>query len=285
MTLIQALDQRSTGRHSRVNGWRTPTMNSNKRQATNQLSRTDAQDGAEEAGRGLEVTMPKAVPHGYNNNYTVRLTYADNYRADIGQAGNSANTQIFRTNGIFDPDFSGTGHQPLFRDMWASMYDYYTVLACDYTIRMYNASGQDPVTFTAAITSAQNIGAVNVSVFPTTNSTDYSSAASGLIYPAAEFKNTHTEFLTPGEKMEFKGTLTPGDFIVDAKDSDNDTTWIANGSNPSVPRFLGYVISPAQWTALVGVNELPVSSIQIQVILHYTVQFTQVNQTLRTVPS
>ena len=73
--------------------------------------RRDAAEGASQVGQGLTVTVPKSVPHGYNNNYTVKLTYADNFRHDIAQAAGSA-TQIFCTNSIFDPDITGTGHQP-----------------------------------------------------------------------------------------------------------------------------------------------------------------------------
>ena len=259
-------------------------MMSTKRQRTTEgFAQSDAQEGATEVGHGLEVVIPRSIPHGYNNNYTVDLTYADNYRSDSYVTSAGYAQQIFRVNSIQDPDYSGTGHQPYFRDLWASMYDYYTVLSCDYTIRMFNASGQDPITFSAAGTSAQTIGSVNVSLMPSTNIADFTAAgsSSGLIYPAAEMKNTVTKFLCPQKQLEFSGTLTPGDFIVDAKDSDDDTTWTAVGSNPAVPRYLGYTISNAQWTSLTGSVETAYASIQVQVILRYTVQFTQVNPTLR----
>lgn len=242
-------------------------------------------EGAEQVGQGLQVTVPRSVPNSYNNNYTVQLNYADNYRHDIAQSGAASAYQAFRMSGIFDPDRTGTGHQPFFRDMWASQYDYFTVISVDYTIRMYNAFA-DPVTYTAVGTSAQRVGAVNVTQFlGTTNPADITTPANGIIYPAAEMKNTITKFLVPEDVIELSGSLTQADFIVDAKDADSDNTWIAVGSNPTVDRIFGYVISPAQWTALTGVNETPYSAIQVQVILNYTVQFTQINQSLRSVSS
>lgn len=36
--------------------------------------------------------------------------------------------QRFRANSIYDPDQSGTGHQPLGHDQWAAFYDHYVVL-------------------------------------------------------------------------------------------------------------------------------------------------------------
>ena len=246
---------------------------------------SDTTDGAMEVGQGLQVTIPRAVPHAYNNNYTVRLTYADNYISNV-RAYTGSDLQSFRMNSIYDPDYTGTGHQPYFRDMWSSQYDYYAVLACTYSIKMYNASGQDPVTFTSVGTNGQTLGAVNVTLLPTTNVNDLTNAyTSQLIYPAAEMKNAQTKWLLPQQSIEFHGTLTPGDFIVDAKDSDDDATWIATGSNPTVNRLLGYVISAGYGATPIGLNEAPYATIQVQVILDYDVQFTQINPTIRGVPS
>lgn len=245
---------------------------------------TQAQQGAKQVGVGLEVTKPPGkIPHLYNNNYTVRLTYADNYRYDVDNAGSTTFGQTFRVNTIFDPDLTGTGHQPMFRDVWASQYDYYAVLACHYTIRLYNAC-EGGTTYTAVGTAAQRIGAVNVTTIASTNTNDLS-AGSGEVYPLAEMKNTRTWLLAPDDTLEIKGTLTPGDFIVDAKDADSDATWTAVNSNPTVGRYLGLLLSGAQWTGLTGVNRAPFSAIQAQVILEFDVQFTQVSQSLRSVPS
>lgn len=235
-------------------------------------------DAVDEIGAGLQVTRPpRGVPHVYNNNYTVKLTYADNYIKNFIYT-TGATSHIWRMNSIFDPDYTTTGHQPLGRDLWASMYDYYTVLRCDYKIRLYNASGRDPVTYTAVGTSAQALGALNVTFSASTNDTDISNAT--FVYPQAEQKNTQTKFLTPLGYTEFEGSLTQGDYIVDAKDADADTTWTANGSNPAVPRYFGVTMTSAL-PAIVGLNETLYTAVQMQVILQYTVQFTQVNPALR----
>lgn len=242
---------------------------------------TAAQQGANEAGKGLAVTVPRNIPHIWNNNYTVRLTYADNYRHVFNYG--SAASQVFRTNSIFDPDFTGTGHQPLGRDLWASMYDYYCVLACHYQIKLYNGA-----VWTLTTTESGNLsnrhGAANVTLLPSTNSVDVFGSGDS-ISPHAEMKNAQTQFLEPEGVIEFSGTLTPGDFIVDAKDSDSDTTWTAVGSNPAVPRYLGYILTSAQWASITGQNETPFIVCYAQVILNFDVQFTQINQSLRSVGS
>jgi hypothetical protein len=245
------------------------------------------ESAVDEIGSGLPVTKPpRHVPHGYNNNYTVRLTYADNFLHHAQQNGTGGIFQIFRMNSIFDPDQTGTGHQPMMRDLWASQYDYYTVISCQYQIKMFNCSGQDPVTFTAVGTSGQTIGCCNVSFLSSTQTTDISTpVGTALAYPHLEMKNAITDWLPPQKSVTFTGTLTQGDFIMDAAQADSDTTWTAVGSNPAVPRYFGYNISPATWSALTGVSETPYSSIAVQVILNYTVQFTQVATGYRQVNS
>lgn len=252
-------------------------------QTSSRGGRSAAADGVKEAGQGLRPTIPKSIPHGWDNTYTVRLTYADNFRHEIAQNGSSV-FQAFRVDSIFDPDATGTGHQPILRDLWASQYDFYTVLACDYQIKMYNANA-DPITYTAVGTSAQRIGCINATLLRTLTAGDFSAASNGYLYPSGEMKNTLTEFLPPENTLTFSGTITPGDLIVEAKDADSDAIWTAVGSNPTITRYIGYILSSAQWAALVGASELPYSTIQVQVILDYTVQFTQMNASLRTVSS
>lgn len=242
--------------------------------------KSDAVKGALEAGAGLEVTIPRAIPHIFNNNYTVRLTYADNYRLVFNYGANA--TQYWRMNSIFDPDVTGIGHQPCGKDLWSSMYDYYSVLACHYKIRIYNGY-TDSLETTATGTAAQRVGCANITLLPTTNTADI--VANTTVYPVAEMKNTQTIFLTPESMHEFSGTLTPGDFLIDAKDADTDSTWTAVGSNPTVSRYLAVVATSAQWAAFAGQSETPWISCMMQVILDYDVQFAQVNTALRAAAS
>ena len=98
-------------------------------------------------------------------------------------------------------------------------------------------------------------------------------------------KNTITKFVPPEKTFKFTGTLTPGDFLVDAKDSDSDNTWTAVGSSPNVGRLLAVVLSTNLQANTVGQSKDLYIDVQWYVKLDYTVQFTQVNQTLRSVAS
>ncbi len=59
----------------------------------------------------------------------------------------------FRANSIFDPDLTGAGHQPKFRDQLALYYSKYRVLGCSIKV-------SDIVIGTAASTPAMRIGVV-----------------------------------------------------------------------------------------------------------------------------
>lgn len=56
--------------------------------------------------------------------------------------------QQFRCNGMFDPDFTLSGHQPLYFDQMSVVYNHYTVIGSKITIRATktDASNQIPTT-------------------------------------------------------------------------------------------------------------------------------------------
>lgn len=239
-----------------------------------------AKEGAKQVGQGHPVTIPRSIPHGFNNTYTVRLTYADVTNHVFSGAGGSG-SQYWSLNSIYDPNASGGGHQPLMRDLWASQYDYYTVLACHYHIEIYNCAA-DSIGWTVVGTNLQKVSGCIVTMIPTTNTSDVTNAATGFIYPAVEMKNTQSKALWPEGLVEFNGTLTPGDFLVDAKDADSDQTWTAVGSNPTIQRYLGLAYNSVNSGGFGGATETPFTNIQIYVKFDYDVQFTQLNQALRT---
>jgi len=69
---------------------------------------------------------------GAPNSIITTLRYCDFFQLTSTTGGTVSN--VFRANGIFDPDYTGGGHQPLFRDAWVGLYDYYTVLGSKITV-------------------------------------------------------------------------------------------------------------------------------------------------------
>jgi hypothetical protein len=80
------------------------------------------------------------------------------------------NDYQFRLNSIFDPDLSGTGHQPYGYDTFATLYNRYRVFKCDYDITIVNQSTGPATTtvlccnnataFTNATLASESTGAV-----------------------------------------------------------------------------------------------------------------------------
>lgn len=61
-----------------------------------------------------------------NFNRLVKMRYLT--YGTITTVGGAMNAQIFRANSIFDPDYSGVGHQPSFHDVYAQLWTKYLVV-------------------------------------------------------------------------------------------------------------------------------------------------------------
>ncbi len=74
---------------------------------------------------------------------------------------------VFKLNGMFDPDTTGTGHQPYGFDQWLNIYQRYVVLSTKYTIQagpssdrlMVGAIAASTVTTTVANLATYNLAA------------------------------------------------------------------------------------------------------------------------------
>lgn len=74
---------------------------------------------------------------GFPDKMFVKLKYSDIIAMTYGGLGVPAWIQ-FRGNSIFDPYYTGVGHQPLCHDQWAVFYNRYRVRGCKYFITMAN---------------------------------------------------------------------------------------------------------------------------------------------------
>lgn len=72
--------------------------------------------------RGLKPRVFNPLP----DKLRVTLSYVQN---NIFSTTTSASRQLFRGNSIYDPDYTGSGHQQLFRDQYALLYNRYIVLS------------------------------------------------------------------------------------------------------------------------------------------------------------
>lgn len=72
--------------------------------------------------------VPRSLLQPFPDSRLVRHKYCDTISLSAGTGGGAASTWIFRTNSLYDPDYTGVGHQPMFHDEMAAQYKTYTVL-------------------------------------------------------------------------------------------------------------------------------------------------------------
>ena len=70
---------------------------------------------------------------------------------DLVSTAGSLSQYGFRWNSIFDPDYSGGGHQPLYRDTYAAIYNQYAVVSARAKIT-FLSSTQNANSFVSAVT-------------------------------------------------------------------------------------------------------------------------------------
>lgn len=89
--------------------------------------------------------MYRSLPIGMPHTYACKLRYCFDQSVDV--AVGSYAQQIIRANSCYDPDYTGTGHQPRFFDQLMAMYGKAYVVASTAYIRAMNAgtSNQQPV--------------------------------------------------------------------------------------------------------------------------------------------
>jgi hypothetical protein len=89
--------------------------------------------------------------------YRTKLTYYD--VATISTGAGSAGTRVYSTNGLYDPDVTGTGHQPMPFDQLMLSFEHYVTTKAYMTVNFKNTSTTN--TMSVAIS-------LNASATPTT---------------------------------------------------------------------------------------------------------------------
>lgn len=83
--------------------------------------------------RRKRLYIPKGIP----NKQKIKFTYSEQFTINSGI--NTAANHVFSANGMYDPDITGTGHQPLLFDQYvATLYNHYTVIGSKITCYFAN---------------------------------------------------------------------------------------------------------------------------------------------------
>jgi len=169
------------------------------------------------------VPMPKRVAVSHPDYFSIILPYARTGTIVTGTSG-SFFERGYRLNDIFDPEVSALfSGQPLGRDTWASIYDYYRVVQTDMKITFYNSS-----------TTSSALCGYELTDDPTNLTTTREAFL--------QRKNNHHTYVTPGGKgIDYtvkQFTYRPEKWDLHITQESKDTFWTPVGSSPSIPHLL-----------------------------------------------
>lgn len=183
---------------------------------------------------------------GFPNSIITKIRYCDT-KVLTGTTGARA-LKVFCANGIYDPDISDTGHQPMYRDNYASIYGQYTILGSKITVSYYPQSSLD----------SSLIGIIG---------DDDSTISSNVIVCMEQNNSVSTQLGTTGcPVVVLTSTYEPLENIgVDTKDDGFSMTPV--GENPDDIFCYGIWAASTDGSSTVSVN--------CKIEIEYTVKFAQ----------
>jgi hypothetical protein len=154
------------------------------------------------------------------------LRYVDAFSLQCAAATLVSGYQ-FRINSIYDPDYTGTGHQPYMHDQLAALYAQYRV----HRIR---------ATISAGLLSYDQLALI-VGLIPRYGG-DTSSVPS-VLEPFAEYPTAQTKIITSGSIVHLNYEANVWDLLGVSKDRYlSDPNYLATfGSNPTVTALLAFI--------------------------------------------
>lgn len=203
------------------------------------------------------------VPGRIANQMSDYATYTLRYTELFPGVDISTNwTKQFRINSIFDPNYTDTGHQPLGRDLLATVYNYYRVLktefSCELGTSTYVPSSESQPSANIQPIIIGDLVGTGVSTIPTSVST------------LGETKRGRC-WMSPGQNSisKWERTIYPGllDETIDTNGATDQTLlsiWTPMGSNPAEEQY--YTIMADS-----GGDYAPLASVLVQI--KFTVQF------------
>jgi len=195
---------------------------------------------------GFEAEMIPGVDgkliFGFPNAIMTTMRYCSSV-ALVASAGASA-IHVFSANSIFDPDVTGVGHQPMYRDQYAALYENYVVLGSKINVEFVNHN-----TGSGAIVSVSG---------------DNDTTIVSAVDTRTEQSNCIASAMAPASKTTLFMTYSPEKHLG-TTDSDNGIT--AVGSSPSNQWYYGI--------AACHIDSTSSLTTYARVTIEYTVKFTE----------
>lgn len=203
----------------------------------------------------------RKMTFGMPQSQTVKLRYVDNFTVDPGAGVVGAH--FMSANGIYDPNITGTGHQPMYFDQYAAIYQHYVVLGAKITAWASTTSTSNAVPRVWGIYLDDNAGALTSKVaselmeLPTTKYSFVNQGAAYGTFPVKKLVHTFSA-------RKFFG-------FKDVKDNKGEFGSVVS-SNPIDQAYF------AIWAAAQNESDDP-AAVQFMVEIDYIVQFSELQTT------
>lgn len=184
----------------------------------------------------------------------VRLKYAESYQANpsIGLVLD----YVFSANGIYDPNITGTGHQPMCFDQWMNFYDHYAVIGSKITVCITPTGG----------TVDEGSGYIAIYLRDTSTTMNAVNFDSLVEQPRTTYR-TFGGYFGATNQTKISKTFSCKKFFRKSPLSDYDLAGTIT-TNPNEQAYFHVIVSP-----LSGASDL--SNYYIRVMIQYIVVFTE----------
>jgi hypothetical protein len=135
-------------------------VNRNRNHASKRVNRRrSGQSGPNPQKLQRNEVIERGIPGFRALNYRTKLTYYD--VATISTGAGSAGTRVYSTNGLYDPDVTGAGHQPMPFDQLMLSFEHYVTTSAKITVNFKNTS----TTATQSVALSLNASATPVTAY------------------------------------------------------------------------------------------------------------------------
>lgn len=106
--------------------------------ARTKRSRKSKRFSRDEMGPIPSLRLGKTLSLGFPHKMVSKLRYREGFT--INSVAGAVGSQVYRWNSTFDPNASLGGHQPLYRDTFAAVYDHYAVISATAVVKFVNTT-------------------------------------------------------------------------------------------------------------------------------------------------
>jgi len=207
-----------------------------RRRATSAFKRYVKKTKGQRAGYSKAVAVTPSIistrtgPGNYLKNQFIYCETAISLDSTLG----AFSSYQFKTNDIYDPNFTGIGHQPSTHDQMAVLFEKYVVYACDYKITIHNTSSTTP-SLVGVIITDQNSAPSSFRNAVEQGQMEYDTLGilasgqnivkySGHVYNPREVGKTYQEYITSPEFVTDFGSSPTNPIYLTVITTSADTT-------------------------------------------------------------